>query len=287
MRIYDARVGRFLSLDPITKEYPELSPYQFSSNRPIDGIDRDGLEYSPARGPDKGVPARDETAVKLYPVNPLIINPTAEEGKKKQMQQIMAALAKQTPPTVSKKEPFRSELEKSDFQAAQERNFTKLGYNPDGSKPFLKRLDDNKYVQAFAANVFLPLLDGYTYLSGGGGLLKGGIVILERQAVRTGGRIGSMATRTQVAEIAVQLESRGYTITGGGGRFPEEYLKPISGRKGGSYIDLTATHPEYGTLRINTVDVYQSGLPTKRELQNAARIRTQINSNEHLLLIPK
>lgn len=47
MRIYDPRLGRFLSEDPITKQYPELTPYQFASNRPIDGIDRDGLEFEP------------------------------------------------------------------------------------------------------------------------------------------------------------------------------------------------------------------------------------------------
>ena len=46
MRIYDPRVGRFLSVDPITQDYPELTPYQFASNRTIDGIDLDGLEYS-------------------------------------------------------------------------------------------------------------------------------------------------------------------------------------------------------------------------------------------------
>lgn len=45
MRIYDPRLGRFLSVDPIMKSYPELTPYQFASNRPIDGIDLDGLEY--------------------------------------------------------------------------------------------------------------------------------------------------------------------------------------------------------------------------------------------------
>lgn len=45
MRIYDNRIGRFLSVDPITKMYPELTPYQFASNRPIDGVDLDGLEY--------------------------------------------------------------------------------------------------------------------------------------------------------------------------------------------------------------------------------------------------
>lgn len=44
-RIYDPRIGRFLSEDPITRNYPELTPNQFSSNRPIEGIDQDGLEF--------------------------------------------------------------------------------------------------------------------------------------------------------------------------------------------------------------------------------------------------
>lgn len=44
-RIYDPRVSRFLSVDPITRDYPGLTPYQFASNRPIDGVDLDGLEW--------------------------------------------------------------------------------------------------------------------------------------------------------------------------------------------------------------------------------------------------
>jgi RHS repeat-associated protein len=43
-RIYDPRLGRFLSIDPLTKKYPELTPYQFASNSPIENIDLDGLE---------------------------------------------------------------------------------------------------------------------------------------------------------------------------------------------------------------------------------------------------
>jgi RHS repeat-associated protein len=43
-RIYDPRVGKFLSVDPLTKKYPELTPYQFASNTPIQAIDLDGLE---------------------------------------------------------------------------------------------------------------------------------------------------------------------------------------------------------------------------------------------------
>jgi RHS repeat-associated protein len=45
MRMYDGRLGRFLSVDPITGNYPELSSFQFASNSPISGIDLDGLEY--------------------------------------------------------------------------------------------------------------------------------------------------------------------------------------------------------------------------------------------------
>ncbi len=50
MRIYDPRLGKFLSVDPLQAEYPELTPYQFASNRPVDGIDRDGLEYEAVFG---------------------------------------------------------------------------------------------------------------------------------------------------------------------------------------------------------------------------------------------
>jgi RHS repeat-associated protein len=44
-RMHDARVGRFLSLDPLAKQYPHNSPYAFSENRVIDGIDLEGAEF--------------------------------------------------------------------------------------------------------------------------------------------------------------------------------------------------------------------------------------------------
>ena len=43
-RIYDPRLGKFLSVDPLTKKYPELTAYQFASNTPIQAIDLDGAE---------------------------------------------------------------------------------------------------------------------------------------------------------------------------------------------------------------------------------------------------
>jgi hypothetical protein len=42
----NTRQSRFLSVDPITSKFAELSPYQYASNRPIDGIDLDGLEWA-------------------------------------------------------------------------------------------------------------------------------------------------------------------------------------------------------------------------------------------------
>ena len=43
-RIYDPSIARFLSVDPLTKDYPWYTPYQFAGNMPIWAIDLDGLE---------------------------------------------------------------------------------------------------------------------------------------------------------------------------------------------------------------------------------------------------
>lgn len=43
-RNYDAQIGRFTQLDPLTWDYPELTNYQYAGNEPIANIDIDGLE---------------------------------------------------------------------------------------------------------------------------------------------------------------------------------------------------------------------------------------------------
>src|SRR6185436_16798127 len=50
MRIYDPRLGKFLSVDPLIKSYPWYTPYQFAGNKPIWCIDLDGLEDIPVNG---------------------------------------------------------------------------------------------------------------------------------------------------------------------------------------------------------------------------------------------
>lgn len=44
-RLYNPAIAKFLSVDPLAKDYAGHTPYAFAMNRVIDGIDMDGLEY--------------------------------------------------------------------------------------------------------------------------------------------------------------------------------------------------------------------------------------------------
>ena len=41
-RIYNPEIAKFLSVDPLSKDLAHISPYQYSENRPIDHVDKDG-----------------------------------------------------------------------------------------------------------------------------------------------------------------------------------------------------------------------------------------------------
>src|SRR5690606_3755737 len=41
-RLFDARVGRWLSIDPLSKEYADMTPYSSFANNPVIFIDPDG-----------------------------------------------------------------------------------------------------------------------------------------------------------------------------------------------------------------------------------------------------
>jgi RHS repeat-associated protein len=43
-RIYNPSLGKFLSVDPLTRTFPWYTPYQFAGNKPTYCIDLDGLE---------------------------------------------------------------------------------------------------------------------------------------------------------------------------------------------------------------------------------------------------
>jgi RHS repeat-associated protein len=61
-RIYDPRLGKFLSVDPKAKLYPMLTPYQFASNTPIQAVDLDGMEAFIVHGT-----TQTETGVNITP----------------------------------------------------------------------------------------------------------------------------------------------------------------------------------------------------------------------------
>jgi RHS repeat-associated protein len=49
-RIYDSRLGRWMSVDPLMKKYPEFTPYCFAIDNPIYFVDYDGRDIIPGRG---------------------------------------------------------------------------------------------------------------------------------------------------------------------------------------------------------------------------------------------
>ncbi|SHN18949.1 RHS repeat domain-containing protein [Rhizobacter sp. OV335] len=112
------------------------------------------------------------------------------------------------------------------------------------------------------------------------------VVATSGLAAKKAGRLGNDATRSHIDQVATEMEKRGWKITGGGGRAPEEYLPgPGGARRGSSYPDITATK-DGKTLRVNTVDTRADGVTlTTREAANADRIRAQ--TGEHVLTIPK
>jgi RHS repeat-associated protein len=58
-RMHDPRVGRFFAVDPLRAKYPHNSPYAFSENRVMDGIELEGLEYLSISDPN--IPASGAT----------------------------------------------------------------------------------------------------------------------------------------------------------------------------------------------------------------------------------
>ena len=70
MRVYDTRIARFLSVDPLSRKFPMLTPYQFASNTPIQSIDLDGNEalYYMAHSDHQGKVVTDKKTFKeLFP----------------------------------------------------------------------------------------------------------------------------------------------------------------------------------------------------------------------------
>jgi RHS repeat-associated protein len=113
----------------------------------------------------------------------------------------------------------------------------------------------------------------------------------ERYLEGSGGRWGLPSTRRQNYELGQQAESRGGTVTHGGGIAGEEYIPGVGpGTKGSTYPDITVRNADGTTTRIQTVDMETNPagqrVPTQRDLNNAQSIRDAFPDDE-LILVPK
>jgi len=77
MRYYAAWVCRFISVDPLQFEYPELTPFQYASNNPVTMIDLDGAE---GVNPDGFHPYYSEVNITSSDSCPLLDVPYAKEN---------------------------------------------------------------------------------------------------------------------------------------------------------------------------------------------------------------
>jgi RHS repeat-associated protein len=80
-RMHDPRLGRFFAVDPLFKEYEYNSPYAFSENRVIDGIDLEGAEwYGPLIrfGAFSNKPVTTTSGPKMNPIIETVVRTTAK-----------------------------------------------------------------------------------------------------------------------------------------------------------------------------------------------------------------
>jgi RHS repeat-associated protein len=64
-RVYDSRLGRWLSLDPLQAQYPNFSPYAYCANSPLILVDLDGKQFFIAPGPGEKPTKADKELFKM------------------------------------------------------------------------------------------------------------------------------------------------------------------------------------------------------------------------------
>ena len=118
-RMYDTRLARFWGVDPLTKDYPMLSTFQFASCSPILLVDVEGLEgiENTTGYTSDGVPFYYFNARQSTYVEPIIL-PKAE------LKRPLLQVTKQHTPYQGEIRPARSEYEKEwEFSASSFANY--------------------------------------------------------------------------------------------------------------------------------------------------------------------
>jgi RHS repeat-associated protein len=156
-RIYDSRLGKFLSVDPLFASYPWNSTYAFAENRVIDGIDLEGLEFVPASATSGA--GRDNNSV--------LNNPSAETIQK--VNELNANAPKYPLPNASVGKDYTSTVFGSEGNAIfAKANFDNFGKDLSGISDledlgnFFKSIADGNGKEAaiFAAGFIIPKVNG-------------------------------------------------------------------------------------------------------------------------------
>ena len=107
MRIYDPRLGRFLSLDPLHKSYPWYSPYQYAGNMPTTSVDIDGMEPAEQKNENEKAKSKDQNIKSL--LDKLDDKLTGQSGKNEEKIQILRAGIKNQAEEVNKTKALKGQ----------------------------------------------------------------------------------------------------------------------------------------------------------------------------------
>jgi RHS repeat-associated protein len=172
-RIHDARVGRFLSVDPLSDTYPFNSPYAFSENRVLDGIELEGREYKATKDkesnyngftwdPDNAYDNKGNLKTDYYE-KAILIQPTSKEfsqgtwnESKQRYDSYNIGTAKAT--VYSYTETIDEEGNVLKTPSSKDYNFTSLPSDPN----HFNTLASGLYVAKYGRH---PISDGYRALN--------------------------------------------------------------------------------------------------------------------------
>ncbi|WEK37957.1 MAG: hypothetical protein P0Y53_10640 [Candidatus Pseudobacter hemicellulosilyticus] len=97
MRIYDPRIGRFLSVDPLKDNFPWNSTYAYAENEPTNFIDLDGLETPGTQAQATPAPVAPVTKVIIDKTTQALAEKAAAEAAKNGGSQIIKNAPKMKP----------------------------------------------------------------------------------------------------------------------------------------------------------------------------------------------
>jgi RHS repeat-associated protein len=175
MRIYDGRIGKFLSTDPLAKKYPELSAYQFASNSPIENSDLDGAE---AISEIKSGLAR-KMEMRVFSVS---MKDAEAKVKENQIRALLYYYA--TNPNAHAKQSI-SEAPKEVSDRVRQLRREHFQDPETGEKTAAGRFFENTHYEKFNDNIVTPMAEAAIGEGAGKFLFRGGSLI-SRNAAKTG-----------------------------------------------------------------------------------------------------